>query len=161
MTGRIERALVMAALGGLIRISAEAGDRVFSELRLGAPSHDVHCLGGRENRVDSNAESLFVSPFAGSGKGLPGWVRRTAEPRPMAGGSGNSAGQTSQGYAGIDGSDRKALGSNVPFRPGAEIGCQVALEISLYVLFDRASDADMSHYNEGLNDPGVRVGLRF
>jgi lipid A 3-O-deacylase len=192
--------LIAGFLGLGVSVPALAGDApsadtIFSEVRLGVLAHDVHFAGGRENGADINAELLFTSPFAGLGDDLPGWMRWLAEPRPTIGGSVNTDGYTSQGYAGltwtiplanallrpndeldlgfffggegnnghVDHPDRdhKALGSNVLFRLGGEIGYQVTPRVGLYVLFDHASNAGFARYNESINDLGARVGLRF
>lgn len=71
------------------------------------------------------------------------------------------AGEVNNGHVNPSGPAHEALGSNVLFRLGAEIGYQVTPRMGLYVLFEHASNADLAHYNEGLNDLGVRVGLRF
>jgi lipid A 3-O-deacylase len=57
--------------------------------------------------------------------------------------------------------DRKALGSNVLFRLAAELGWHVTPRVGVYVLFEHESNGDIAHYNESLNDVGVRIGYRF
>jgi lipid A 3-O-deacylase len=93
-------AAITAVLAALATVPAEADD-IFSEVRLGVLSHDMHFAGNRERGADFNGEVLFVSPFTGLGAGLPSWVRWLAEPQPMIGVSINSSGYTSEGYAGL------------------------------------------------------------
>ena len=33
--------------------------------------------------------------------------------------------------------------------------------VGVYLLFEHVSNAGLTHYNEGLNDVGLRVGYRF
>jgi lipid A 3-O-deacylase len=55
-----------------------------------------------EKGADLNAELLFVSPAPpGWGDGMPNWLRWVARPRPHVGASLNTAGATSQAYAGL------------------------------------------------------------
>jgi lipid A 3-O-deacylase len=75
---------------------------------------------------------------------------------------GFSAGPSfNNGLANTTDPNRKSLGSNVLFRVGAEVGYQVTPSVGVYVSFDHSSNADIASRNEGLNDVGVRLGLKF
>ena len=75
---------------------------IFSEVRLGALAHDVAFAGGKETGADLNGEVLFVSPLPDSfGADWPLWLQWVAHPRPHVGLDVNTAGQTSQLYAGL------------------------------------------------------------
>lgn len=75
---------------------------IVEEARAGVLDHDVRFLGGRESGPDINAELLFASPFPQDwGNSLPDWLAWVARPRPHLGGDLNTAGATSQAYAGL------------------------------------------------------------
>jgi lipid A 3-O-deacylase len=57
--------------------------------------------------------------------------------------------------------ERKALGSNVLFRLAAELGWHATPRLGVYLLVEHVSNANLSYYNESLNDVGLRVGYRF
>jgi lipid A 3-O-deacylase len=61
---------------------------------------------------------------------------------------------TSQDY-------RKSLGSNVLFHPILDLGWQVTPTLSVSLVYDHSSNAGLASRNEGLNNLGVRVGMRF
>lgn len=176
----LKAASLIVALAGLPHAAA-AGEGLLSEIKLGALAHDVPVLASRDERgVDFNVEALFASPAALSALGAP---------RPHVGASINGSGDTSQAYAGLtwewqpfeaplwgafslggavhDGErenvreDRKALGSRVLFRLGAEVGYDVSESVRVSVLWDHISNAGLAEENEGLNNVGVRLGYRF
>lgn len=176
----LKAASVIVALAGL-PYAATAGDGLLSEIKLGALAHDVPVLASRDERgVDFNVEALFTSPAALAALGAP---------RPHIGASINGSGDTSQAYAGLtwewqpfeaplwgafslggaihDGElhavreDRKALGSRVLFRLGAEVGYDINESVRVSVLWDHISNAGLAEENEGLNNVGVRLGYRF
>jgi lipid A 3-O-deacylase len=77
-------------------------DSIVEEVRAGVLDHDVRFLGGHEPGADINAELLFASPFPQDwGNSLPDWAAWVARPRPHLGGNLNTAGATSQAYAGL------------------------------------------------------------
>jgi lipid A 3-O-deacylase len=184
--------LLAAAWSGAARaqLPPAAPDPSFvDEVRVGVLDHDARFAGGREPGADINAEMLFVSPMPTSwGDSLPDWLAWVAKPRPHLGGDLNTAGATSQVYAGLTwtipivsrltldfdfgGSannghvnrtvrDRKALGSNVLFRLAAELGWHFTRRLALYALFEHVSNGDTARFNESLNDVGLRLGWRF
>lgn len=57
--------------------------------------------------------------------------------------------------------DRKALGSSLLFRGGAEIGYQFTPRYSVSIFYDHMSNGGLSRVNEGLNTVGLRLGLGF
>ena len=171
---------MIAVLAGL-PYAAAAEDGFLSEIKLGALAHDVPVLASRDERgIDLNVEALFTSPA---------FLASLGAPRPHVGASINPGGDTSQAYAGLtwewqpfevplwgafslggavhDGErrnvreDRKALGSRVLFRLGAEVGYDVSESVRLSVLWDHISNAGFAEENEGLNNIGVRLGYRF
>lgn len=150
------------------------------ELRGGVLAHDVPGLwsGFRlESGVDINAEVLG-----------PGVMFLGGALRPALGASINTAGGTSKGYLdarwefdtpsrfffalglgaavhdgvlGPTDPDRKALGSRVLFHIPFEIGYRLDERQSISVYFEHTSNAWLAKSNEGLDNVGVRYGIRF
>ncbi|MFL1461302.1 acyloxyacyl hydrolase [Roseococcus sp. DSY-14] len=163
------------------------------ELRVGLMAHDPGFLDGKESGALVNAEVLLPSPFP-----VPAATPRWAwllRPRPHLGGSLNTAGDTSHGYAGLtwtallgrdalrpgdairldlfgggalnDGRhgtrepDRKALGGNLLFRMGGEVGWQFTRHWSVSAYVEHQSNAGLARRNQGLNSTGLRLGYAF
>lgn len=149
------------------------------ELRLGMLGHDVGVFGGEvEQGPDINAEVLFDSPAI---------LDIVGSPRPHVGVSLNTHGYTSQAYAGLTwGWDlpsslfiefslggavhngetdpvpgHKALGSHVLFRESLSIGVRLNENLSVSLMLDHISNANLADYNEGLDNLGIRFGYRF
>jgi len=153
------------------------------ELKLGVMAHDIGILGHqKEDGVDGNAEVLWLSPK---------WLSWLGSPRPHVGTHINTHGDTSQIYGGLTWTyepaaldpvwgafafggavhngetgtttnpDEKELGSRVLFRLGLELGYNVTERTSVSVLYDHVSNANLADQNEGLNNLGLRVGIRF
>ncbi len=150
------------------------------ELRLGVLAHDVGVFGGEhEAGADVDAEVLFESPRVLA----PIW-----SPRPHLGISVNSAGDTSQAYAGLtwtwdfggrlfaafslggavhDGKlgtarqDRVSLGSRVLFRESLSVGVWVTERQNLTLVLAHISNANLAEHNEGMDQFGLRWGYRF
>lgn len=151
-----------------------------SELRLGVMAHDVGVFGtGKEQGVDGNVELLFQAPA---------FLEPIGSPRPHVGLSLNSAGDTSQAYAGLswtwapaqrwfvefsfggaihDGKlstsdlSRKELGSRMLFRESLSVGFRIDARNAVMVTLDHVSNARLAKYNEGLDTFGVRWGYTF
>lgn len=168
------------ALAALLALSAAPAWAGIDELRLGLLAHDIGFLGhGKEEGGDANVEVLFKSPA---------FLDALWAPRPHVGLSVNSAGDTSQLYAGLtwsvepfervfvefslggtvhDGEldsaalDRKQLGSRLLFRESLSLGFRLDRRNSLSIIFDHESNARLARHNEGLNNLGVRWGYRF
>ena len=104
--GRLRLALLLLILAGGTAQAQSATNwqegSLIDEVRAGVLAHDVAFAGGREHGEDINAELLFASPFPRDwGNGLPDWLKWVARPRPHLGGDLNTAGATSQIYAGL------------------------------------------------------------
>lgn len=153
---------------------------IFSEVRGGVFAHDVGFFGtSKEDGVDINGEILFASPW---------FTEIIWSPRPTIGGSVNTGGHTSQGYAGLtwefgflengffnffwggavhDGErttndpDSKELGCPLLFREGIDIGWRFAGKHALMAHFSHISNANLCDKNEGLDTAGIRYGYRF
>ena len=185
VTSRV--AVSLAALGWLgaaFTVPALADDNrpFIDEARIGLLAHDVPNLWSgfsiETRRPDFNAELIF-SPRIDF---LGGIVR------PVVGGSYNSAGGTSKAYVdarweyqtslgvffglGVGAAvhngyinpvsmDHKALGSRVLFHLPAEIGYRFAGGQTLSLYFEHDSNAHLAKYNEGLDDVGIRYGIKF
>ena len=173
---------VLALFGLSIPASAQQARPFIDEARIGILAHDVPGLwsGWRieTQRPDVNGELIF-SP---SVQFLGGTVR------PAIGGSYNSAGGTSKAYAdarweyqtslgvffglGIGtavhngyrdpvSQDHKALGSRVLFHFPAEVGYRFDGGHTLSVYFEHVSNGYTQKSNEGLDDLGIRYGIKF
>ena len=177
--------LPAAGLAALIFIAgaAPAGAAIgwIDEAKLGALAHDIG-VGDHhvEPGVDINGELLFVPPRL---------FRAIGSPRPHFGVSVNTAGATSYAYGGltwtlalgnsafiglgvggavhdgeIDGAviaNRKRFGSRVLFHGGIELGYRVTPSVSISILLDHMSNADLAPRNSGLTNIGLRTGFRF
>ena len=159
---------------------AVRGDEFLSEIRLGGLAHDQGPFSSnKEDGFDMNLEVLFVSPD---------FLDVIFSPRPHAGLTLNSSGNTSQAYLGLswewdfwDGAfagfslggavhdgettnaplDRKELGCSVLFRESIDIGYRFDKTNSLMVHLDHISNAKLCDTNEGLENIGIRYGYRF
>jgi lipid A 3-O-deacylase len=56
---------------------------------------------------------------------------------------------------------RSAVGSNVLFHPSVEIGYMFTLRYSASLYFEHCSNARLAERNQGLDDLGIRLGMRF
>jgi lipid A 3-O-deacylase len=56
---------------------------------------------------------------------------------------------------------RKSLGSNVLFREDIDLGYRINSIWSVALSYNHISNADLASRNEGLNDVGVRLGMKF
>ena len=150
-----------------------------SEVRFGALAHDYGPFSShKEDGYDLNAEFLFASP---------GFLALIWAPRPHLGIVRNSAGRTSQAYAGLTwdwsfwkdyffefawGASRhngnttqenvefKDLGCKTLFREALELGYRLGNHgISLH--FAHISNGKLCDKNEGLETVGLRYGYRF
>jgi lipid A 3-O-deacylase len=177
-------ALLMALSLALLAdpaLAQDAAEPYRLEMRLGVLAHDVPDLWSNfrlEGGVDINGEVLFG----------PGVAFLGGTVRPAIGASINTAGYTSKGYidarweiegpAGIffgtglgaavhNGNldptdpDRKALGSRVLFHIPFELGLRLDQRQSVSIYFEHTSNAWLAHHNEGLDNIGVRYGVRF
>lgn len=187
------RALFFVATAAILFLQtaapAEAGYRYgrgvpwwLSEVKAGALIHDVGVFGRSEEdtNLNLNGEVLF---------NLKGRIwQRIWAPRPHLGGSINTGGDTSQGYAGLtwdfnmlgngfgrwsmgaavhDGEKQtsklgtKELGSRVLFRFALEFGLRITEHHNVSIILDHISNGDLKDENEGLDNFGIRYGYRF
>ena len=156
------------------------GDDFLSEVRLGGLAHDQGPFSSnKEDGFDMNLEVLFLSPD---------FLDAIGSPRPHAGLTLNSSGDTSQAYLGLswewdfwDGAfagfslggavhdgettnaplDRKELGCPVLFRESIDVGYRFDKTNALMVHLDHISNAKLCDTNEGLENIGIRYGYRF
>lgn len=151
------------------------------ELKAGVLAHDLDFIAtdAIEDGIDLNAELLLPSPD---------FLAPIFSPRPHIGVQINTAGDTSQVYAGATwtfeltdrvwlglggggavlngetdqlGLSRKALGSSVLFRLSAELGFNITDQLNVSVYFDHESNAFLAEENPGLDNAGIRTGWRF
>lgn len=162
--------------------SEDFGAGPISELRIGYLAHDVDAVSfNREAGNDVNVEILFDSPDFR-------FFEAIGSPRPHIGGTFNSVGDTSFGYAGLtwqyrfetdifvegmlggaihDGEndtpshDRKSLGSDALFHLGVAIGYYLTDHITASFMLDHISNAYLADENEGLDTFGFRLGYKF
>ena len=160
--------------------AARRGDEFLSEVRLGALAHDQGPFSSnKEDGADINLELLFVSPD---------FLADIGSPRPHAGLTLNTSGDTSQAYLGLswewdfwDGAfagfslggavhngetsnaplDKKELGCSVLFRESVDFGFRLDENNSLMVHLGHISNAKLCDTNEGLENIGIRYGYRF
>ena len=179
------RAFVAAAMLAAACVTPATAQDIVSEARIGVLRHDIDFLGDSlEPGQDINAELLFASPgfldlafsprpHLGVSVNTEGatsqlyagltWTIRAPHRgllgrlwfSPFLGGTVHNGELRS-----LD-PEEKSLGSRVLFRLGGEIGVDVTQRISVSVVYDHASNANLADENEGLNNVGVRVGWRF
>ncbi len=153
------------------------------EIRIGVHSHD---LAKDENGVNLIAEILFRRPDIYYDNKILSFF---LNPRFHIGGSLNTAGDTSQAYAGATwdyrlteklfieasfggvihsgkltrppGSDFPALGCSVMFRESASAGFELTERLRVMVTIDHISNAGLCKFNDGLTTLGGRIGYKF
>jgi hypothetical protein len=153
-----------------------------SEIRLGAFAHDP--TSPEKGSLDINGEILFVKPFVPADPLLAFFV-----PRIALGGTVNTVGDTSHGYASLawtydittklfaevsvgvavhDGKtgtiiprDRSALGCSPLIRESGSLGYRFDEHWSIMATIEHMSNAGACSRNRGLTNYGVRVGYAF
>jgi lipid A 3-O-deacylase len=169
---------------------ARADDGLIDEFRLGVFEHDASILGHqKETGADIGAEILFSSPglleIIGSPRPVIGGLVNTSSETDQAYagltwtwdfvsdllwdgdglyvegtlGGGWNDGVISATVA--ESQRRKSLGSNVLFREDVDLGYRITPVWSIAISYNHISNADLATRNEGLNDIGVRVGMKF
>jgi lipid A 3-O-deacylase len=154
--------------------------KILSEVRFGLMVHDIGPFSrNEEGGLNGNLELLFVSPD---------FLDIVWSPRPHAGFSINSEGNTSQVYAGLSwewsfwgdffagfslgGSvnngktehtrlDRKELGCHLLFRESVEVGYRFGGRHAISGMLDHISNANICDKNEGIDTFGIRYGYSF
>jgi lipid A 3-O-deacylase len=61
----------------------------------------------------------------------------------------------------VEQESRKSLGSHILFREDADLGYHINPVWSVAISYNHISNADLATRNEGINDIGVRVGMKF
>lgn len=182
---------IAAAVAAALPVAARADGGFIDEVRLGVYDHDASILGHqKETGADIGAEILFTSPEFLSAIWSPrpvvgGLVNTSGETDQAYGGltwtwdfaqnvlwngdgfyvEGTLGGGWNDGKinvtAPIESQHRKSLGSNALFREDVDLGYRFTPRWSLAISYNHISDADLALRNEGLNDIGVRVGMKF
>jgi lipid A 3-O-deacylase len=65
------------------------------------------------------------------------------------------------GHTSSSSPDHKSLGSNVLFHPSLEVGYRINRHCDIGLYFEHSSNAGLAQHNEGLDNAGVRFGIRF
>ena len=179
------RRLLLAA-GAVVLAAAPAhAQGIVDEFRVGVLAHDVGVVGGSvEDGPDINAEVRFVSPQFLSAIWSPrphlGVDANVAGDTSQlyfgltwefmlwsTGGADGLFIDASLGGAVHNGKldtievDRKSLGSRVLFRESLELGYRFAEIHSLSFMLDHISNANLADRNEGLDNFGIRYGMKF
>jgi len=158
------------------------------EFRLGIMYNDLHVSRKREEGgVNLIAEVLFQRPNIYTGNKFLTFV---LNPRPHIGGQLNTAGDTSQAYAGltwdynvtsyffVEGSFGAAvhsgplqptaipgevtpLGCRVLFRSSFSAGYNLTEKLRFMITYDHISNANLCSENGGLSTIGARFGYKF
>ena len=171
----------------LLAVPGVASAQLVDEVRLGVLAHDIGLFGGNaEDGVDLNAEVRFASPnflrWAFSPRPHLGVSVNTSGATNQAyfgltwtatlfrdvivRGDGFFV-ELGLGGAVHDGKidtmrvDRKSLGSRVLFREALEIGWAFTPSQSISFMLDHMSNANLADRNEGLDNFGVRYGMKF
>lgn len=186
---------IVSLAGGLVLASAglvqaadygapfSAPNSFINELRMGVLAHDVDRR--EQGSVNVQAEVLF-QPLGGLSSD-PSFWDVILSPRPHIGGSVNTAGDTSYGYAGLswlypiwgpvfieasfggaihDGNlnntdpKREPLGTRALFRETASLGFDYE-NYRVMVTVEHLSNAGLGKWNHGLTHVGGRVGYKF
>jgi lipid A 3-O-deacylase len=179
-------ALLAAAAAAAALLASSAGaTTLVDEVRAGVFYHDAGIFGSRkEEGADLNLELRFVSPeflaaiwsprphlgVHGSLAGDTSQLYFGLTWSFMLWRTGGADGlflDASLGGAAHNGeldpvrADRKALGSRVLFRESLELGYRFGEVHSISVMLDHVSNANLADHNEGLDNLGVRYGLKF
>ena len=88
-------------------------------------------------------------------------LRRALEPAEGLFVAGSLGGGLHDGHLNAGPPDRKLLGSRLLFRESVEAGYQLTRRVSLSVMLDHLSNADLAAPNQGLTNFGVRIGVTF
>jgi lipid A 3-O-deacylase len=184
------RGLVFAALVGaiaLLPVTAAAQTKIVDELKIGGLAHDVGFLGHHvEGGADVNIEVLFTSPdllsYIGSPRPHIGadintsgntsdgyfgltWGATLYQLLGIMPGvflQGSLGGAVHDGYlTGGAPPGRKLLGSRILFRESAEIGYQLTPIVSVSLILDHISNANLAPRNAGITSAGARFGFKF
>jgi hypothetical protein len=159
-----------------------AASPLIDELRAGILAHSLDSNSG-ENGVDLNLEVLLRRPGGRYDNPLLDFALR---PRVHVGASANTAGDTSQIYAGLTwdvqiasklslevtfgatahdgptgGGREDSYGCTVNFRESASLGYALDERWTIYGTVAHMSNADLCDFNSGLTSAGVRLGYKL
>jgi hypothetical protein len=151
------------------------------EVRFGALAHSIDVTNG-EDGADLNLELLFRRPGGPYDNPLLDFALR---PRVHVGASANTAGDTSQLYAGLSWDVRltpklsleltfgaalhdgptdagaDSYGCSVNFRESASLGYALDERWTVYGTISHMSNADLCSHNTGLTSAGLRLGYKL
>ena len=171
----------------LLAAPGAASAQVVDEVRLGVLAHDIGLFGSNaEDGADLNAEVRFVSPsflrWAFSPRPHLGVSINTSGATDqlyfgltwtatlfrdvILRGDGffvelGLGGAVHDGKIDTTRVDRKSLGSRVLFRESLEFGWAFTPSQSVSFMLDHISNANLADRNEGLDNFGIRYGLKF
>ena len=181
-------ALPILAATGSVTARAQDADSLINELKLGVFEHDASFLGHqKESGADIGLEALFQPlaflwnprPVVGGLKNTDGYTDQIYAgltwtwdfmPNVLNDGDGLYA-EATLGGGWNDGDinvtdpyesqHRKSLGSNWLFREDVDLGYHINPIWSVSVSWNHISNADLAVRNEGINDVGLRLGMKF
>ena len=184
-------ATLAVALAAAIPGVARADGGLIDEFKVAAYEHDASVFGHqKETGADVGGEILFTSPdfleIIGSPRPILGGVVNSAGQTSqvytgltftydflenfLSTGDGffvegTLGGGLNDGKINVtdpvQSQREKSLGSNVLFREDADIGYRFTPRLSIALSYNHISNADLATRNEGINDIGVRFGIKF
>jgi lipid A 3-O-deacylase len=181
------RIFVLSAVLSLAGTVASAQTGLIDELRLGVLRHDAGIFGThKEAGVDLNGELRFVSPdilkaiwaprphvgvsvntIGNTSQAYAGltWTFTLADGLVRANDrlflDVSFGGAVHDGDIHTENDERKALGSRVLFHGALELGWAFTPGQSISILLDHMSNANLGSKNEGLDNLGLRYGIKF
>jgi lipid A 3-O-deacylase len=183
------RIFVLSAALAVAAAGASAQTKLVDELRLGAFRHDAGVFGThKEAGVDLNGELRFVSPdilkaiwaprphvgvsvntIGNTSQAYAGLTWTFTLAHGLFGANDRLFLDASLGGAVHDGNlnnspddqKHKELGSRVLFRESLELGWAFIPGQSISIFLDHVSNANLSSSNEGLDNLGLRYGIKF
>jgi lipid A 3-O-deacylase len=183
------RSLFIAAGAVLASASSAFADGgPFDEIRVGAYEHDASVLGHQKEQGEDFGVELLFRPFDffGSPRLVVGGLVNDKSETDQAylgltwtwdfvhGLLNDADGLYVEGTLGggwndgllnvtdpVESQRRKSLGSNVLFREDIDLGYRITPVWSVAISYNHISNADLATRNEGLNDIGLRLGMKF
>ncbi|MCE9521901.1 MAG: acyloxyacyl hydrolase [Alphaproteobacteria bacterium] len=170
--------------------TAEAGQGLLSEVRFGVYQHDTDLVGtNKESGIDLSLEALsqplFTLSFASPRVVLGGVLNTEGQTNQIFLGladqwdfahavispgdalflEGSIAADWHDGKLDVSGtpleSEWKSHGSRFLIRTGVDLGYRIDSTWSVAFSFNHISNGDLATKNEGMNDIGLHVGMRF
>ena len=139
----------------LFRESGEAGYQLTRSVSLSVMLDHLSNAG-----LALNTAGATNYAYAGlTWRGRP-WRRWLALPEGLFV-AGSLGGGIHDGHLNSGPPDRKLLGSRLLFRESVEAGYQLTRRVSLSVMLDHLSNADLAVPNQGLTNFGARIGVTF